>query len=170
MRCRNRCHKQVSGEQLTKSQEHVLNTAASRSVCNCQRDCVTTDIAHRGICTFIRKLCTNLVWFAGRISTRNSLCSKEYCAKNACSTEAILPERLLILMATDFHWIFTALPSSGASEFPVWPRTLITTHHTYVCFNSALTLWRRSLSKCYLRIQSVPQREHHTSQLQRSTG
>jgi hypothetical protein len=25
-----------------------------------------------------------------------------------------------------------------------------------------LTLWRRSLSKCYLRIQSVPQREHHT--------
>jgi hypothetical protein len=35
-----------------------------------------------------------------------------------------------------------------------------------------LTLWRRSLSnsKCYLRIQSVPQREHHTSSLQRSTG
>jgi hypothetical protein len=33
-----------------------------------------------------------------------------------------------------------------------------------------LTLWRRSSSKCYLRIQSVPQREHHTSPLQRSTG
>jgi hypothetical protein len=32
------------------------------------------------------------------------------------------------------------------------------------------TLCRRSLSKCYLRIQSVPQREHHTSPLQRSTG
>jgi hypothetical protein len=31
-------------------------------------------------------------------------------------------------------------------------------------------IWRRSLSKCYLRIQSVPQREHHTSPLQRSTG
>jgi hypothetical protein len=28
----------------------------------------------------------------------------------------------------------------------------------------------RSSSKCYLRIQSVPQREHHTSPLQRSTG
>jgi len=33
-----------------------------------------------------------------------------------------------------------------------------------------LTLWSRSSSKCYLRIQSVPQREHHTSPLQRSTG
>jgi hypothetical protein len=33
-----------------------------------------------------------------------------------------------------------------------------------------LTLWSRSLSKCYLRIQSVPQREHSTSPLQRSTG
>jgi hypothetical protein len=33
-----------------------------------------------------------------------------------------------------------------------------------------LTLWRWSLSKCYLRIQSVPQREHQTSPLQRSTG
>jgi hypothetical protein len=33
-----------------------------------------------------------------------------------------------------------------------------------------LALWSRSLSKCYLRIQSVPQREHHTSPLQRSTG
>jgi hypothetical protein len=32
-----------------------------------------------------------------------------------------------------------------------------------------LTLWRRSSSKCYLRIQSVPQREHHTSPLQKST-
>jgi hypothetical protein len=28
----------------------------------------------------------------------------------------------------------------------------------------------RSSSKCYLRIQSVPQREHHTLPLQRSTG
>jgi hypothetical protein len=37
-------------------------------------------------------------------------------------------------------------------------------------FNVSLTLWRRSLSKCYLRIQSVPQREHHTSPLQSSTG
>jgi hypothetical protein len=26
------------------------------------------------------------------------------------------------------------------------------------------------LAKCYLRILSVPQREHHTSPLQRSTG
>jgi hypothetical protein len=34
----------------------------------------------------------------------------------------------------------------------------------------SLTLWSRSSSKCYLRIQSVPQREHHTSRLQRSTG
>jgi hypothetical protein len=34
----------------------------------------------------------------------------------------------------------------------------------------SLTLWSRSSSKCYLRIQSVPQREHHTSPLQRSTG
>jgi hypothetical protein len=38
------------------------------------------------------------------------------------------------------------------------------------CECTILTLWRRSLSKCYLRIQSVPQREHHTSPLQRSTG
>jgi membrane protein YdbS with pleckstrin-like domain len=35
---------------------------------------------------------------------------------------------------------------------------------------TTLTPWRRSSSKCYLRIQSVPQREHHTSPLQRSTG
>jgi hypothetical protein len=33
-----------------------------------------------------------------------------------------------------------------------------------------LTLLSLSSSKCYLRIQSVPQREHHTSPLQRSTG
>jgi hypothetical protein len=32
------------------------------------------------------------------------------------------------------------------------------------------TSWGRSSSKCYLRIQSVPQTEHHTSPLQRSTG
>jgi hypothetical protein len=41
---------------------------------------------------------------------------------------------------------------------------------THRCQISALTLWRGSLSKCYLRIQSVPQREHHTSPLQRSTS
>jgi hypothetical protein len=35
---------------------------------------------------------------------------------------------------------------------------------------SQLTFWNRSSSKCYLRIQSVPQREHYTSPLQRSTG
>jgi hypothetical protein len=35
---------------------------------------------------------------------------------------------------------------------------------------NTLTLWSRSSSKCYLRIQSVPQREHNTSPLQRSTG
>jgi hypothetical protein len=34
----------------------------------------------------------------------------------------------------------------------------------------SLTLWRRGSSKCYLRIQSVPQREHQTSPLQRSSG
>jgi hypothetical protein len=33
-----------------------------------------------------------------------------------------------------------------------------------------LTLWRRSPSTFYLGVQSVPQREHHTSPLQRSTG
>jgi hypothetical protein len=33
-----------------------------------------------------------------------------------------------------------------------------------------LTLWRRSSSKCYIRIQSVPQREHNTSPLERSTS
>jgi hypothetical protein len=61
--------------------------------------------------------------------------------------------------------------------------TLFTAHTTTQCqnpkdhvlkyvvtFSYVLTLWRRSLSKCYLRIQSVPQREHHTSPLQSSTG
>jgi hypothetical protein len=38
------------------------------------------------------------------------------------------------------------------------------------CEFRLLTLWSRSSYKCYLRIQSVPQREHHTSPLQRSTG
>jgi hypothetical protein len=33
-----------------------------------------------------------------------------------------------------------------------------------------LTLWSRISSKWYLRLQSVPQREHNTSPLQRSTG
>jgi hypothetical protein len=33
-----------------------------------------------------------------------------------------------------------------------------------------LTLWRRSSSIFYLRIQSVPQTECHTSPLQTSTG
>jgi hypothetical protein len=42
--------------------------------------------------------------------------------------------------------------------------------HKQYTFDSNLTLWSRSSSKCYLRIQSVPQREHHTSPLQRSTG
>jgi hypothetical protein len=36
--------------------------------------------------------------------------------------------------------------------------------------HSYLTLWSRSSSKCYLRTQSVPQREHHTSPLQRLNG
>jgi hypothetical protein len=57
--------------------------------------------------------------------------------------------------------------------------TLITLLHSHCptknrcCFSTmalVLTLWRRSSSKCYLRIQSVPQREQHTSPLQRSTG
>jgi hypothetical protein len=39
--------------------------------------------------------------------------------------------------------------------------SIIYTIHSKIC---------TSLSKCYLRIQSVPQREHHTSPLQRSTG
>jgi hypothetical protein len=37
-------------------------------------------------------------------------------------------------------------------------------------YRVSLTLWSRSSSKCYLRIHSVPQREHHTSPFQRSTG
>jgi hypothetical protein len=37
-------------------------------------------------------------------------------------------------------------------------------------YKNALTIWSRSTSKCYLRIRSVPQREHQTSPLQRSTG
>jgi hypothetical protein len=42
--------------------------------------------------------------------------------------------------------------------------------NNYVLQQNIKTLWRRSLSKCYLRIQSVPQREHHTSPLQRSSS
>jgi hypothetical protein len=52
---------------------------------------------------------------------------------------------------------------SNLGESLFWLRYLV------IQFNP-LTLWRRSSSKCYLRIQSVPQREHHTSPLQRSTG
>jgi hypothetical protein len=33
-----------------------------------------------------------------------------------------------------------------------------------------LTLWNRGSFEYYLRIQSIPQREHHISPLQRSTG
>jgi len=50
------------------------------------------------------------------------------------------------------------------------PATNRLSHDTAFSLLLCLTLWRRSLSKCYLRIQSVPQREHHTSPLQRSTG
>jgi hypothetical protein len=49
-----------------------------------------------------------------------------------------------------------------------WIKT--TTSQAYIIFWNGWTLWNRSLFKCYLRIQSVPQREHHTSPLQRSTG
>jgi hypothetical protein len=49
-----------------------------------------------------------------------------------------------------------------------WFRSIQSTTAQSIAF--ILTLWRRTLSKCYLRIQSVPQREHNTSPLQRSTG
>jgi hypothetical protein len=42
--------------------------------------------------------------------------------------------------------------------------------NSFGSFQAGLTHWSRSSSKCYLRIQAVPQREHHTSPLQRSTG
>jgi hypothetical protein len=47
----------------------------------------------------------------------------------------------------------------SSSLFTCWQQT-----------KGQLTLWRRSSSKFYLRIQSVPKREHHTSPLQTSTG
>jgi hypothetical protein len=39
---------------------------------------------------------------------------------------------------------------------------------SYKLTSLSASLWSRSSSKCYLRIQSVPQRKHHTSPLQRS--
>jgi hypothetical protein len=54
--------------------------------------------------------------------------------------------------------------------FPLGVKPGFTPTQNETTFSSALTLWRRSSSKCYLRIQSVPQREHHASPLQRSTG
>jgi hypothetical protein len=53
-------------------------------------------------------------------------------------------------------------------RFLSWFRSIQSTTAQSIAF--ILTLWSRSSSKCYLRIQSVPQREHHTSPLQRSTG
>jgi hypothetical protein len=61
----------------------------------------------------------------------------------------------------------TLLLSDGPSSLP-WARS-----HPSAVWEEVfptLTPWSRSLSKCYLRIQSVPQREHHTSPLQRSNG
>jgi hypothetical protein len=64
---------------------------------------------------------------------------------------------------------FPAFPSEMQARFrsTPWARPLSSPQ---IAFLFSLTLWSQSLSKCYLRIQSVPQREHHTSLLQRSTG
>jgi hypothetical protein len=43
--------------------------------------------------------------------------------------------------------------------------TVIFTYYLCQSAHSSLTLWSRRLSKCYLRIQFVPQREHDTSPL-----
>jgi hypothetical protein len=67
---------------------------------------------------------------------------------------------------------------SGSLELPVPcqpnagpPLTLSQYTQSPVCYELVqVNSLKRSSSKCYLRIQSVPQREHHTSPLQRSTG
>jgi hypothetical protein len=62
-------------------------------------------------------------------------------------------------------------PRQGKSFFATFSRTILTTHPERIwILSTGLTLWSRNSSKWYLRIQSVPQREHHTSPLQRSTG
>jgi hypothetical protein len=55
-----------------------------------------------------------------------------------------------------------------------WPKGSVVTPCYFMVWlgmtDCPLALWRRSSSKCYLRIQSVRQREHHSSPLERSTG
>jgi hypothetical protein len=62
------------------------------------------------------------------------------------------------------------LQLSNEGLFIHWKFLRTFPHQSALHWKIPLTLWSRSLSKCYLRIQSVPQREHHTSPLQRSTG
>jgi hypothetical protein len=74
-------------------------------------------------------------------------------------------------LGTRWGWVVSYTPRPG---FTPWKRTPCThctegwRHYTPCSIYATATIWdlapwRRSLSKCYLRIQSVPQREHHTS-------
>jgi hypothetical protein len=89
--------------------------------------------------------------------------TKQYLSVNSCPAAASL--------FTCFHmptlWTmilhFLILWTSKIWHFSAW------TQYCSLC-SAGRTLWRQSVSKCYLRIQSVPQREHQTSPLQRSTG
>jgi hypothetical protein len=83
-----------------------------------------------------------------------------------------------ILQATSLHysvcrhkWWDINLKSATITPSNIYQSPFMIKPPSYYTLYSlcALTLWRRSLSKCYLRIQSVLQREHQTSPLHRST-
>jgi hypothetical protein len=89
-----------------------------------------------------------------------------YIYTHACIPSLSLPFLANRLSRTDAHvaggWNAVAASSYDwrCSVSPRWTALWIAT----------LTLWSRSSSKCYLIIKSLPQRKHHTSPLQRSTG
>jgi hypothetical protein len=99
----------------------------------------------------------------------------------ACSIQhPNLVNLTFITVLSDYNNL-RAFSSHAASFISIWtkglPQNLAFEYFHFsvcgnprTCFIIILTPWSRSLSKCYLRIQPVPQREHHTSPLQRSTG
>jgi hypothetical protein len=87
------------------------------------------------------------------------------------------PTDLLPLRRKACCWIVIALknssPCAGFKPANFGPSEKHANHYsteTTCFFHEQLTIWSRSLSKCYSRIHFFPQTEHHNSLLQRSTG
>jgi hypothetical protein len=93
----------------------------------------------------------------------------------------LIPKRSILGTLLQWKEAWNGLQNGLVFNLGIWNARMVAANcsaplHSVVFFSCSrfitrvLTLWRRSLSKCYLRIQPVPQREHHSAPLQRSSS